>query len=128
MVLDDAARCRAIVGRGSYRGSADLRCREPREPGSLYCLRHRARAFEGLPGAEQDTRPPKTDDEALGIRSARASGVVRAWSCGCAEVEDGRDTEGRVILREQPSLTCDKGAEHRARLVVGRAEQKGLPW
>ena len=36
---------------------------------------------------KREKRPP-TDDEILYIASAATLGIVRRWSCGCAEVDD----------------------------------------
>jgi len=45
-------------------------------------------------------------DEALGIRSERASGIVRRYSCGCGLVKT------RAGLVVQGCLTCPGGDEH----------------
>jgi hypothetical protein len=57
-----------------------------------------------------------TADDTLGIAGAGKLGIVRRWSCGCAEVDDAG------VVREQPDMFCDGMAEHghKTRVVQGR--------
>ena len=57
-----------------------------------------------------------SDDDTLGITDAGELGIVRRWSCGCAEVNDAG------VVREQPDMFCDGFPEHghKARVVQGR--------
>ena len=69
-------------------------------------------AKTAIPGSR-----PITDDERLGISGARALGIVRRWSCGCAEMLGGI---------EQPALTCAGGDQHKRQVVQGRGAQGKL--
>lgn len=62
-------------------------------------------------------------DESLGIASAGRLGIVRRWSCGCAEVDDAG------VLREQPDMFCDGFEErgHKRRVVQGGAQGELFP-
>lgn len=97
-------RCSQVVTRGSYHGSAPGRCTRLTVEGTRYCELHM-------------TKRKPTDDDELGIASAGELGIVRRWSCGCAEVRDGRRTY------EQPDMFCsgDEAHGHKACVVQGKA-------